>query len=152
MDDFFYYFSKAAIIFSIIVIIFALIVKFSQSNNNNNFNKKTQVQVLISITPSKSLFLSKKIEKIGIDLNNHWICQYDFNNNRYKLEINKKKINLEIKNLKTNKTEKQDLSFYVPFIENYLNMYINELERISKLYFFQEINLKDLVKSCKKYD
>ncbi|MCX7955991.1 MAG: hypothetical protein N2593_02730 [Patescibacteria group bacterium] len=150
MSNFFYYFSKITIIFSILIIIFVLIIKFNQPKKNNNFDKKNFS--LISIKPSRILLPSKKLNNIGIDLNDHWICYYEFDFNKYKIEINKKKIFLEIKNLKTNKTQKQDISFYIPFIENYLDMDINELEKISKFYFSQEINLKDLIKNCKKYN
>ncbi|GIW64280.1 MAG: hypothetical protein KatS3mg092_0213 [Patescibacteria group bacterium] len=147
MDDFFHYVSKAVIITPIIIVILALIIKFNQKKEisfKTNYPLKKEIK--ISITPTS--IITQKIEKISISLDDHWLCQYQFNNEKYKLEINKRKINLEINSL--GQIKKYDLSPYASFIESYLNMDINQLENISKIYLPKNMSLKDLVNGCKK--
>ncbi len=147
MDDFFHYVSKAVIITPIIIVILALIIKFNQKPEvdfKNNYSLKKEIK--ISTTPIT--VLTQKLEKIGISLDDHWLCQYEFNNEKYKLEINKKKIDLEINSL--GQIKKYDLSPYASFIESYLNMDINQLENIGKLYLPKNTSLKELINGCKK--
>lgn len=149
MDEVFYKISKIIIFLPIVVVIIALIIKFNekqsfsfQQQQKNNYQTKISPSLFLSKTPSK------KPEKIGINLNDHWVCQYDFNNQKYKLEINKRKINLEI--LENGNVKNYDLSFYGGIIENYLNMDINQLEEISKFYLPKGISLKSLIEGCKR--
>lgn len=149
MDDFFKFVSKAVIIIPIATVILALILKFNQ-NQKNNFSSY-QLPILtptinISMPPTKKL--DKKIEKIGINLNDHWLCQYKLNNDFYRLEINKRKIILEAN--VSGKYEKYDLSPYGFMIESFLNMDINKLESMASSYLPKGASFKELVQSCKK--
>ncbi|GAB4218785.1 MAG: hypothetical protein Fur009_1690 [Candidatus Microgenomates bacterium] len=147
MDEFFYYISKAIIVIPAIIVIYALILKFNQKPTDN-YSQNYSVKNKISITLSPTLPITKKIEKLGINLDDHWFCQFKLDNQSYKLEINKRKINLE-ENIAGN-IKKYDLSLYASFIENYLNMDVNDLENQAKSYLPFGLSIKELIKNCKK--
>ncbi|MGB9883005.1 MAG: hypothetical protein ACPLRN_00605 [Microgenomates group bacterium] len=149
MDDFFRFISKVVIITPIVIVILALILKFNQNQKNNY-----QVTPTIFITPiPKNILLptpiiDKKENKIGINLKDHWLCQYQLAKNFYKLEINKGKIILEA--TENGQYQKYDLTPYSFMIESMLNMDINELEKMASSYLPKGVSLRSILDSCKK--
>ncbi len=149
MDDFFKFASRAVIIVPIVIVILALILKFNQ---NQNKNSQVLPTIYLSQTPKNHLSptktIDKKENKIGINLKDHWLCQYQLAKNFYKLEINKGKIILEA--IENGQFQKYDLTPYSFMIESLLNMDINELEKMASSYLPKGVSLKSILDSCKK--
>lgn len=140
MDEFFSYISKGVIIVPIVVIILSLLVKFNQNQQKSSNNI---IPPTIIITPTQTV-----TKKINIDLNGSWVCRYKNNNQEYYLFIKNRKINLKITIL--GQTKEYNLSSYIPMIETMLNLDIDQLEKITKPYLPKGVDLKTLIKSCKK--
>jgi len=140
MDEFFGYVSKGVIIIPIIITILALILRFNQTS-------KPATNSFLSPTPT-TIINPTAVNKIPLDLDGPWVCHYENNQQEYSLFIKDKKISLEIK--AGGQTKKYDLSSYAPIIENMLVMDINQLENLSKQYLPKGVDLKTLIKSCKK--
>ena len=140
LDNFFSYVSKAVIIIPIFIFIFSLFFKYGQVKPNN-INSQILPTVVVSPTTPAA-------EKIPIDLIGPWICHYQDGQKIYDLSINNKKVVLQVK--ENNQTKKYDLSSYVPYAEGLLNTNISVLENMVNQYSGKKIDLKEVLKSCKK--
>ena len=140
MDEFFSYVSKGVIIIPIVIIVLSLLIKFNQ-NNQPSFKTMTVISPTITATPTI-------INKINIDLNGPWVCRYKNNQQEYNLFIKNKKISLEIK--ADDQTKKYDLSQYSGLLGNLINLDMDRLESMAKPYLPKGVDLKTLVKTCKK--
>jgi hypothetical protein len=140
LDNFFILVSRAVIIIPIFIFIFALIFKFNQSKPSNIYSI---ISPTVFISPTLSI-----INKIPIDLIGPWVCQYQEGQKQYNLSIKNKNIILQVK--ENNQTKKYDLSSYVPYAESFLNADISVLENLINQYSGKKINLKEVLKSCKK--
>lgn len=141
LDNFFSYVSKAVIIIPIFIFVFALIFKFGQTKNVSLLSNSI-------CTGQACLTPTATVNKIPIDLIGPWTCQYQEGQKRYNLFIKNKKVTVQIK--ENNQTKKYDLSSYVPYAESFLNADISVLEKMINQYSGKKINLKEVLKSCKK--
>ena len=145
LDGFFSFVSKAVIIIPIFIFVFSLIFKFGQLktgriNPTPIMNSVCTGQACLTPTPT--------INKIPIDLIGPWICNYQEGKKQYNLSIKNKNVVLQVK--ENNQTKKYDLSSYVSYAEGFLDTDITNIENMINQYFGKKINLKEILKSCKK--
>ncbi|MCS7093110.1 MAG: hypothetical protein NZL96_01600 [Patescibacteria group bacterium] len=136
MNNFFYYFSKGAIFLSVVIIIFALLTRSNKKEFENNLQTKAtpSVSILPSLFSQKDSSPSADRERFNFDFNTHWLCRYRLENEEYKIELRDKKINLEIKNLINNTSQRYDLSYLLPLVENFFLTSFIQLEDLFKLF------------------